>query len=372
METNTTVAAPAPQFQLPANTADLTGLQIGWLQMAHNKVVVFANLQADELKIQALVAEAIAIVDTKQYQLMKDKQNEANTVFATSKQQRLYFTNTINDKVIKPAMEFEKRSEDLLVTLASHDLKMRQAIEQENKVWQSKENEKTRLRAHATNENFRIATEYRGMLKSRINWYYTGLLKREQISRADVDAHIRDIQVELSQIELPLPVKFELKEVSREEAIAIYTEIRPYDPKEDLLRAQTEAVTAFAMYEEDMKNAAAAIEQHNKQLEQENNEAAVSLQAETAINNIVAEAGAVIVGQPVKIKRKMEIVDVNSQQWALTIMATFIKNLPSLIQYVKVTSWSKLTIAQMAKALSQLSTDTGEQFDGFEYKEIVK
>ena len=56
----------------------------------------------------------------------------------------------------------------------------------------------------------------------------------------------------------------------------------------------------------------------------------------------------------------------------MAVITNFVKNWQHVNKYVKVKSWAKLSIGQMADALSKHISETGETFANLETEEICK
>jgi hypothetical protein len=56
----------------------------------------------------------------------------------------------------------------------------------------------------------------------------------------------------------------------------------------------------------------------------------------------------------------------------MTVLTNFIKNWQYVNKYVKVKSWAKLSIGQMAEALAKHISETGETFANLTTEEVCK
>jgi len=86
---------------------------------------------------------------------------------------------------------------------------------------------------------------------------------------------------------------------------------------------------------------------------------------------LIAQAETLIVDTP-KVKREIKIVVIESEAWAMAVMTNFIKNWQHVNKYVKVKSWAKLSIGQMADALAKHISETGETFSNLQTEEVCK
>ena len=127
----------------------------------------------------------------------------------------------------------------------------------------------------------------------------------------------------------------------------------------------------FANFASDIANADAAIKHQQDQAKLQEIEENKKAAEDMAITTLITASETVVLDTP-KIKKTVEIVVVESEQWAKAVMAAFIINLPSLAKYIRVKSWSKLSIGQMATTLGQLATETGIVYNGLSFNEIEK
>jgi hypothetical protein len=90
-----------------------------------------------------------------------------------------------------------------------------------------------------------------------------------------------------------------------------------------------------------------------------------------AINTLVSKSEVVEVDAPViKVSYTIEVRE--TEAWAKLVMTSFILHLPSLAKYIRVKSWAKLTIGQMADYLAKLATDEDIMIQGLLYREVEK
>lgn len=350
---------PAP-FMLPATIEQLTPLQQGWLAMAHVRVITFGALEKSELEIQGILANHAVMTELVAIQEAIAK---AKNIAETSKQQRLSFTNTIKEKIVDTAMLFEKRNETLITAAAQSEFKLRKVASDLAQTKQNKLNEEARFKAHIQNEYSAMAVKYRNTLAARITFYYTGALQQKKMNKKELGVYLQDIKNELTQIEVPAAVKFQPILLSREEMIALAKDIPFYDPSIDLNDAIENVVPAFAMYDQDIKNAEAAISSTNQQAQQNQIQQEEELQQTVATNNLMATVDNIESSDAPKIKVKRFIVEENTQAYATAVMSAF---LPIMNTFkLKVKTWGNLKISQMADALNTVE----KEFPGLRYAE---
>lgn len=345
-----------PALVLPLTTAELTDIQKGWLVMSGLREFTFAHLQAGELAVQLLLNNHAAHTKETLPQLQEDIK-KASALITEKKEMRLAFTNKLKEKIIDPAMLYEKREEELLKAANLTEFNLRKLVETDNKATNNKLLEKQNYEAHIKNEYMRIATKYRITLSNLITFYYTGALKQKEMSKKDLGVYLQDIKNELPHIELEKPTKFEAVLLSVDERRAIYNSIPAYSPAPDLQKAVEAVDVAFSMYDQDIKNAEAAIASVEQTTANNTAAAIQELEVESSTNTLVAAAGNMQIASTsgTTIKRKQVIIEENTSEWAVAVLAAFIKNIGRC--KIKTATFSKLTVGQMATALSALLTD---------------
>jgi len=352
---------------LPAQTADLSPVQKGWLQMASIRTQTFEEMQKQELIVQGFLTGVLQNPDLSQVQ---EAIREAKAAAATGKETRLAFTRLIDEKLFVPAMEFEKRNADLISKAGEHELALRKSGEVEAQKKQAYASELAALKAHITNEYYRIASEYRAALDKETSAVYMDTLK-VSVPMAGIPMILQTLCAALGEIPVPGFQKFSRTLVTDTDAKAVFASVAAYKPAEDLQRAINTAGETFKMYEHDLANATAAIAAIVDTKAAAAAEEAEKLQVEQATNVLVAVAETVTVDVP-KVKRELKIVVVESEQWAMAVVANFIKNWQAVNKYLRVKSWGKLSIDQMAAALAKHATETGETFNGLQLEEVCK
>jgi predicted metal-dependent hydrolase len=185
-----------------------------------------------------------------------------------------------------------------------------------------------------------------------------------------LDAMIADLQSIMSRFDLSSFVKFQRMFITDQEALDIFHSIDKYEPSNDLAYYQSLVTDRFAMYAHDLAN-----EESLAKLLQEQQirvaQAEQELKADIATNTLIAQAETLIVETP-KVKREIKIVVIESEAWAMAVLTNFIKNWQYVNKYVKVKSWAKLSIGQMAEALAKHISETGETFTNLQTEEVCK
>lgn len=380
---STTAAEQKLLALLPATTKELSPVQKGWLQFALNKETTFADLVKDELAIQAKISkdkvEALVKTEGKtKEQLDKDLTalqvliKESRVIKDKSQDQRTQFTNKIKEKVIEPAMLYEKRSEELIVNAANSELKLRQHIVSLNEAGDKVEKEKTTFKAHVDNEYFRIAAEYRLLLSAFVtDSYKEALIQKQPLDQ--IEAYKASIKKFLTEIQVPKFVAMPLLHLTKEAAMIIFKSVTAYDSKKTLKTYVDSVDETFKTYSQDLANASKAIVAIEKTAAIEKQEVENSIAVETATNNLVSNAATFTSTGGPTITRKYEIEEENNDKWAFAVIAAFSKNAPIAKTKLRVKTWSKLTIGQMADALGKMATeDNTISFSNLTLKEIQK
>lgn len=340
----------------------LTTIQQGWLKLAEIRIDLFDRLRLDELACQGELKD----IETLPLEKMQANLRNAKFNLSEAKRKRMDFTRMIDDKLTGPSMEFEKRMASMIDEASKLELAKRLAIESEAKESQLHANEVAMYKAHIVNEWTRIAHEYRSNLQKMIDSSYINCIK-SRVDVAKVPEMVADLVNILARIELSHFVKFNRMFITDQEALEIFHSIDKYEPSNDLKYYQDMVADTFSMYAHDFNSI--------DQLEEEQRirvaKAEQELKADLAINTLIAQSETLIVDTP-KVKREIKIVVIESEAWAMAIMTNFIKNWQYVNKYVKVKSWAKLSIGQMADALSKHISETGETFGNLETEEICK
>lgn len=343
----------------------LTPAQNGWLKLAEIKSTLFTELQNAELAVQSKLSDLPNDLGPVQEAI-----KEAKTITADAKGKRLAFTRLIDEKLLTPSMEYEKRMEGLIKLANEKELELRKAEAAAASQAAAYNSEVAAYKAHIVNEWFRIAAEYRNAISRQINTTYTYCLEN-RVEVEHIPAYIEKLIGIINDTKLPNPNTFKRTLISNEAAREIIKEIRPYDPTVDRERFIKEAASIFDSYELDLANAQAAIEAIQLEEIEKEVETQKLLAAEMATNVLIAQSEVATVEGP-KVKRELKIVEENTEAWAKAVVANFMKNWQYCNKYVRVKSWSKLTLAQMADALTKHISETGEQLSGLTTTEIEK
>jgi hypothetical protein len=344
----------------------LTPIQSGWIKLADIKTALFDELQRAELIIQGRLKDAEKM-DLGSLQMnIKSVKN----LMSESKAKRLEFTRMIDEKLITPATAFEKRMAEQIEQATAIELEMRKQAAENAGKQQAIANESAALKAHIVNEWFRIAAQYRHELERVTLESYSNCLKT-RVPADQLQAMTNDMERILNAWNLPEFQKFERKLVSDGLAKEIYDSIEKYNPADDLQTAIKNISVIWSTYANDLANADVAIESIEKHKQIAEIAYEMDLEFETATNALIAEAEMPVVETP-KVKKEIKIKVDETEQWAKTIVSNFVRLWPYVNQYVRVKSWTKLTIGQMADALAKHINETGNVIPGIETIEVCK
>lgn len=353
---NTTQIATIPALTEPQINA--------WLGMATTKNQLTDQLQSLELAAQAILLPVIGSEDHAAIDAALAEYRKAHTAIVDT---RKPFTNTIDTAIVQPLMAFEKRVDPKVNSeynmLVAKSLQLRKIEADKAAAVNLKNSVIAQFKAHCINEGQRCLTELGNELSRAISAQYKMHLESRLSPELDM------IKEKVRAIAPPMMTKFETTVLTAAELQDIYAEIEKPNYDEVYQGAEDLIDRTFANFDSDLANAAEALKHQQEQAQLAEIEANKKLAEEQAINTLVVHSEAVVIDTP-KIKKTVQIIVVESEQWAKAVMAAFITNLPHLTKYIRVKSWSKLSIGQMADYLSKFATDEGVAFNGVELKEV--
>jgi len=351
---------------LPAiQTSEVTSAQAtAWLGMAQQKNNITAALSGMELQAQSIL---LPVMDSGDYAAIDAALASYRKLNTDMKDKRIPFTNAVDTGIVQPLMAYEKRVKDApeYATLVTRSLTLRKAEADKAELANKKNQEVARFKAHVDNEFSRVASEYRNMLRREITQEYELELK------AGGPANTGKLKEMLKTFSVPATNKFNTALLTGEEMMRVYETLPKPDYASMYIEACKDLDEMFANFESDLANAEAAIKHNQEQTKLAEIEESKKLAEETAMTTLIATAETVTVETP-RIKKSLTVIIVESEQWAKAVMAAFIVNLPHLGKFIRVKSWSKLTIGQMAVALGQLATETGVTFSNLNVQEVEK
>lgn len=337
-----------------------------WLQMATIKNDLVESLTKAELKAQSVL---MPLSDVSDYKTIDEALVAYKKMYAEMSEMRIAFTSQIDNGLISPLMAFEKRvnpkTNEQCLIMVKKSLDLRTEEKRKIDIENSKALEKTRFINHIDNEYMRIAQLYRLKMHKEITAHYNAALLAKNAKSKN------EIMALLEQIKPDAITKFTSVLLSREELHELFLTTKAPAYSEILLEMQDYIESIFANFDSDLANATAAIafrESSDKLFELQESE---KMKAHQAINTLVSVSSAAIITAPT-IKKNMVVKVVDSEIWAKAVIAEFVTNMPYLVKYIRVKSWSSLSIGQMADYLGRYSTDTGVAFRNLELVEVLR
>lgn len=335
-----------------------------WLGMAMAKNQLVADLTRQELGAQSLlhaVPDTHEAIDTAMAEYRKAHTNMVET--------RKTFTGLIDAGIVQPLMAFEKRvdpkSAEQYIALGNRSLQLRKEAADKAAKANAINQEIAAFKAHFQNEFFRVVAQYRADVRREIDSQYEYWLGQR------ISPELPKIHAHLGKIEAAGLNRFNAVHMTPEQMQETYAAIQQPTWSTIYSEMCEEANRVFANFDSDMANASAALAARKEESAMETHTEQKAAADEAAINTLITTAEVVTVETPT-IKRNYTILVVESEQWAKTVMAAFITNLPSLAKYIRVKSWAKLTIGQMAEYLAKLATEGGAKAAGLTYNEVEK
>lgn len=312
-----------------------TPQQAAWLGLAAHKNNTVAELERRELALQSILLQPLE----DKAATLKSYRAE----FTALKNFRQEFTNMISGKLIDPLLEFEKRADPktnaAYKLLETEELNERISAERERQKTEGLSIERVNFKTHILNEYERVAMEFRQTLYA-------------EILNASREGHtIEAFTATLKEMKPGAFRKFPTQHLEDAEKAEILRSVPA--PDWDLIRLEMIA------------EANKGLENLESKVAQDSAEAA----GNARINERMATQTIAQVVTP-KIRRNVEVVTEASVDWARAVLVGFMNN--ELWTRVRVKAIENLTIGQMAKAIGEYTTETGEEISGLSYREIVK
>lgn len=337
-----------------------------WITLAEGKNNLMQHLSAQALAMQKILIDLNKCEDYRKIdESLATYRKQHDEMVKTRKA----FTSQIEKGIIQPLMAKEKevdpKENPLYNEMANKSLQKRK----EEAAAAEKENQRLRelgeFKAHVQNGWLAVELAYTKALRDKVLENYTTDLS------AGVRRRIEDTTLTLDSVEIPKMEKFTASIITREEMASIYNSIPKPNFDDICVKIGTEQVDMYRNFESDLKNKEQAIaHQKNAALLKEKDDENKA-KSEAAITTLITTSEVVEVVAP-KIKKSVKVVIVESPEWAKAVIAAFITNLNDLAPYIRVKSWSKLSIGQMADYLGKYATDTGDSFAGLQLEELEK
>lgn len=365
----TTTQAPVNAVAPPAPVLT-PEQQAAWVGMAQAKNNLVAELGRQELAAQQILLQAGEQADYNAIDAALAEYRKAHTLMVET---RKGFTQMVDAGIIQPLMAFEKRvdpkASQPYANLSNLSLQFRKAQEAEAQKANAIAAEITAFKVHCENEYFRMTGQFRNTFRHQAQLEYAVALKNKKQPTED---ELRTaLMAGINLMGYPQPQKFTPRVLSPEQLAETYRECRKPNWESEFDSMLHETKKMYASFDVDILNAEAAIKSQEEATAVLEFEETQKASEEAAINTLIVQAETVTVETPT-IKRTYTITVVESEAWAKMVMAGFITNLPRLAKYIRVKSWAKLSIGQMAEYLAKLATDEEIKASGLEYQEIEK
>lgn len=362
---NQTAQLPVPALQ-PVTQQQAQA----WVTLAEKKNLLTFELQKRELGAQQILLRVQR--EDAAYEAIDVALAEYRKAYTEMVEGRKQFTAMIDSNIVQPLMSFEKRvdpkTNEAYGILTGRSLTLRKEEKEKADLANATNQEIASFKTHVENEFIRVVTVYRYDLAKMMHEAYSTWLREGAPLK---DLPLQQLKQFLSEVQINPVNKFNARYLQVPQMHEIFAECRKPDYKEILDQAFADMEKLFANYESDLANAEAAIKHQQEQQALKEAEEKRKAEEEAAMTTLINNAEAVKIDEP-KIKKTLQVVVVESEQWAKTVMAAFITNLPHLAKYFRVKSWSKLNVGQMANYLGQYATDSGEVFKGLQLQEVEK
>lgn len=345
-------------------TVSVTPRQAAWIKLADVKTKLETSLQKQELQLQLyLQGESIEVIESHIDSYVKG--------WKSLQAERLAFTSIVDNKIVQPLMDYEKRSSPAtnegFVKLKQKLLELKLAANEKGGVEKAKKDEQILYIAHIKNQYEIQKAEFLKTAYREISVCYKAALEDPR-TKDEIKGEVAKTITEIKFVEL---VKFPRKHVTNEEATKIYADIPKPSVKELRGTMLTELERTWGNYENDKAaNLGTTIEEESQiRLKEIENE----FQQSTAINSLMAQGEmnqtATVVGAgKKKVKTVISVVSEDTLVWAIKIMAAFI-NTPQAHGYLKAKKAGNIKVEQLADALATHVMAGGKKIDGIKYEE---
>lgn len=345
-------------------TINVTPRQKAWVTLSDVKTKLEESLQKQELELQAMINLEFAMVSAEALEKTLDEYRKKWTAM---KNQRMAFTNIVDEKIVQALMQYEKRSapeakfNEKFGALEKQLLDAKIKAKEANNAQTEKQKEEAAYTAHIKNQyEIQVAT----FKKQAYNEIYTMYQQALTGGQPELKTEVAKTISELQFVEL---VKYPRKFVTNEEATEIYKKIPK--PTVTELRKQMilELEKMWQNYENDKAgniNVQQELEEQVANIEQQTTQA-------TSINTMLAKSEAstpvVMIGAgKKKLKETMSIEGDDTLGWALKVIIAF-ANTPQSHGYLKAKIAKNIKVEQMADALAELAANGGARIDGLKY-----
>lgn len=350
----------ANEITTPNVTLSVSPRQAAWIKLADVKTKLETSLQKQELQLQLyLQGESIEVIESHIDSYVKG--------WKSLQAERLAFTSIVDNKIVQPLMDYEKRSSpatnEEFIKLKQKLLDLKLAANEKSGAEKAKKDEQILYIAHIKNQYEIQKAEFLKAAYREISTCYKAALEDPR-TKDEIKGEVAKTITEIKFVEL---VKFPRKHVTNEEATKIYADIPKPSVKELRGTMLTELERVWGNYEND---AAANLVVDS---EDKISEIDASVQQSTAINSLMAQGEmnqtATVVGAgKKKVKTVINIVSEDTLVWAIKIMAAFI-NTPQAHGFLKAKKAGNIRVDQLADALATHVMSGAKKIDGIKYEE---
>lgn len=357
----------------------LSTTQIGFLFLHDFKSKVIKVLTEKELEAQKILMDA----GTTEITLIEESLERYRKHFSDVDENiRKMYTSHIKEKLIDPATAITKRidysNNPEYIKLNSILFSLKKEYENKQRAAQEKEREKNAYISHVKNETVKRIAEYRSAVLKELNTMYSFFLQNKE-EKPDVQA-VTDAIV---RIQVRPAVKYVRNLISNEEASEIVKELFKTFPDVDKEALKAESLdlidSKFRLYENDLaqiKNKPEIISEIKSIGEREIETINQTAELTTSVNSMVASSENKIEFVPdfKPIKKKLAVVNENSEQWHINVIAAYLRT-PGVRNHLRARkNWGTLDVNTMAAALGDFATENPEtnKIDTLKYEEIEK
>ena len=360
-------------MELPATTTELAPDKIqAWGKVGLRKQILSEQQTRIGLELQKILLDADDSITGMETALAAYRKKHKEMVDLGQT-----FRSLIDEKVLQQSIEIEKTYSTGSKTQAAYpkykameDSLLQKKIDQDkkNSAAIAKKQEELNYVAHIKNQLEILVADLKKRSLEEIFRMHRFFLEKK-VKNPD----LATLKEAISEMKFGKPVTYDRKYLTDDEAKAINASI----PKPNLKELQGEMLKVidekFLTYDNDLK--AGNIEQvdlfHQEALQ------AVETDKEIAvgINTLTAQAGtaAGIVTEGKGLKKTLEVVVEETEEWAIKVIAAFLRY-PLARQHIRSKQWSNVAIKQMAAALGAYATETEgkEKDNSLTYVEKVK
>lgn len=286
---------------------------------------------------------------------------------------RLEITNRfrdVADRLSAPEKSVLKPIEDLTNAI----IKLKEDLAKKQKEEQAKDNEKKSVKENILRQLAEVKATYANKILTQVTKAYTWALENK-VALDKLDEYLSKVGDKFKVTDFAdsavMPQLFKLTET---EYKAFAEELFVLDSNNYVDQYKKDLKAKFEFYHIDFKNAEQALEK----AKDEKVEAEQSIQTEKSNAQMSATLESMsmdisTISNVKELKKSFEVVTTTELKDAIAIITAFIANLELCKLKLRVTDYSKLTVAQMATALAKVKCDDNKfQPSNIEFKEVSK